>query len=242
VITLAAEFLERAVAVFAGIGVIALVIFALAAWSSIRERAELKRSRTIAKLMGDGPPPAPIVCAGQDQKLQRRTTPPKAAMVTHPSVAREVSPYEAEGGDAGGPYGGSSLPPNASATGYFRRLVAHGYNPLEAALVARGIGDICFNDDYSPKKMLEVGMSWVMDRSLHREGPTWESRFWHGVKYRYVKLQNGDIIHEPVGPDEKRRPTDADRVWWVHEALRLMYPAWALEGVVPAAESEENGR
>jgi hypothetical protein len=196
---------------------LAMVFFSV---RSVRraERRRLKSEQASAEALAEGMDRL----ARSSAKLQHRIALPRADYHGHPMPDDAKSPYEAEApGDAGGPYGGSSAPPNSSATSYFHRLIAHGHNPLEAALIARGLGDIHFDDYYSPKQMLEVGMAWVMDRSFPREGPTWESKFWLGVKYR---------------------PTDQERTQWVHDAMRLIYPAWALEGVVPAISDQEPRR
>lgn len=216
---------------------LAMVFFSV---RSVRraERRRLKSEQASAEALAEGMDRL----ARSSAKLQHRIALPRADYHGHPMPDDAKSPYEAEApGDAGGPYGGSSAPPNSSATSYFHRLIRHGHNPLEAALIARGLGDIHFDDYYSPKQMLEVGMAWVMDRSF-RDGPTWESRFWLGVKYRYVQLHSGGIVEEPVSPDEKQRPTDQERTQWVHDAMRLIYPAWALEGVVPAISDQEPRR
>lgn len=248
-ISLALDIADFALFFLAGIGGSVLIAAAIAVLSGfVRDRktkaakrmeaeAALVAEQNAAALMGGEPNSI------REPRLIHRITLPRAVYHGHPMPEDDKSPYEAEApGDAGGPYGGSSAPPNSSATSYFHRLIRHGHNPLEAALIARGLGDIHFSDYYSPKQMLEFGMAWVMDRSFPREGPTWESRFWLGVKYRYVQLHSGDIVEEPVSPDERQRPTDQERTQWVHDAMRLIYPAWALEGVVPAISDGGNGR
>lgn len=136
-----------------------------------------------------------------------------------------------------GPYDGAEKPPPDNPTDYFHRLVARGVNALEAALVAMGKGPILFDDNYPPKRMLEIGLRWVRANDF-RDGPTWESRFWLGVKERYVYLYNGDVVREP-GDNVDERPTDADRIKWVHDSMRMLYPAWAIEGVIPKLKTSD---
>lgn len=153
---------------------------------------------------------------------------------SHPLPDADKSVY-----GTNGPYDGESAPPSDNPTDYFHRLVARGVNALEAALTAVGKGPILFGDNYPPKRMLEIGMSWVMERGS-RDGPTWESRFWLGVKERYIYLYNGDVVREP-GDELSESPTYEDRTKWVHDSMRMLYPAWALDGVIPKLEAVDRG-
>lgn len=188
----------------------------------------------LAQMVGVPVPPGPD---GLEELINRGLIDPddqERSWNPHPTPDPSDTVYGTEG-----PYDGCGSPPSDISTSYFYRLLARGFNAMEAALVARGLGPIIFGDDYPPGRMLEIGLDWTKERGF-RDGSTWESRLWRGVRVRYAELYNGNVVQEAVAAGEQQSPTDRERTQWVHEAMRLLYPAWALEGVIPPMRAESS--
>ena len=86
---------------------------------------------------------------------------------------------------------------------YFKRLVSDGFNPMKAALFSMRLGDL--KAPISPIEMFGAGEKWA--DSDDRECP---------ISSIAVRVAcDGEI-------------TAAERRAWLVEALRLIYPAWAI--------------